>query len=80
MNPYEIKLDPLDVLNSRLDQALSVLICLANTYEDAESGFTLPNGHLYNVIWSVQDQLTDAQAALSAIFEERETARLRGAA
>lgn len=82
MSRPENKLHPLDVLNSRLDQALSILVCVANTY-DGDNGFMIPDTHLANVIWAVNDQLQECRDAFNELLDERNAAKelpMRGAA
>jgi hypothetical protein len=59
-----------------------MLVCIANTYEDEENGFTVPNRHLYNVIWAATENLSEAQDAFNDLLDERNAAAvpMRGAA
>lgn len=79
----DTKVNAIDLLNSKLDQALSMLICAAHAYEDEENGFIVPDRHLYNTIWAATENLREAQKAFNELFDERNAATavpLRGAA
>ena len=69
MPQAEIKLHPIDVLRSRLEQAFNILVCISNTYDD-QLGYMILDEHLNTVLWAVEDGLKEVRTAFSELLEE----------
>lgn len=65
-------INSIDTLSSRLDMALSLLVCLSNTYEGEENGFSVPHYHAYNVVWGAVECLQLAQAAFCNLLDRQD--------
>lgn len=61
-NPDASRLDALDAADTRLEQAAAAIACLMANSADGE--FSLAHQHIINLLWGVQEQIEQAQAAL----------------
>jgi len=61
-NPDADRADAIDAAFARLDQAAAAIACLMASGDNGE--FALTHKYVTNLLWGVQEQIEQAQAAL----------------
>lgn len=69
-----------DAVTSLLSMAEATLVSLASDGNDLKTGFTMSHPIIVNLLWSIQTQVSMAQAALQHMNEADRAAKKNGGA
>jgi len=69
-----------DAVTSLLSMAEATLVSLSSDGSDLKEGFTMSHPIIVNLLWSIQTQVTMAQAALQHMSQADQAAKKNGGA